>query len=190
MIRETLHCLGACALTFALCAVAYPALVWGVARVAFPDQAEGSLIRKADGTVVGSSLVAQPFASDRYFRPRPSAVGYNASATGGSNLGTKNATLHDQVAERVKGQNGSDALPVPADLVTASGAGLDPHITPEAARYQAERVAKARNLPVDQVLSKVEAATERSGNWIGAPVRVNVLLLNLALDAESTGAAK
>lgn len=190
MIREIIHSLGACVLTFALCAVAYPAMVWGVARVAFPDQAEGSLIRGADGVVVGSSLVAQPFASDHYFRPRPSAVSYNASATGGSNLGTKNIALHDLVADRARAQAASDTVPVPADLVTASGAGLDPHISPEAARYQAERVARARHIAVDQILTKIEAATERSGVWIGAPARVNVLRLNLALDAGSNGLQK
>ncbi len=187
MIREIFHNLGACILTFALCAVAYPAVVWGVARVAFRDQAEGSLIRRADGVVIGSALVAQPFASDRYFRPRPSAVGYNASATGASNLGTKNPSLHDQVAERAKALGASDASPVPADLVTASGAGLDPDISPEAALFQADRVAKARQIPIDRVRALIDDATDRFGGLIGAPARVNVLRLNLALDVEPIG---
>ena len=190
MIREILHALAACVLTFALCAGAYPALVWGVAWVAFPDQSEGSLLRRADGTILGSSLVAQPFASDRYFRPRPSAVGYNASASGGSNLGTKNPALQNQVSERAKAQGATEAGPIPVDLVTGSGAGLDPHITPEAAQYQADRVAKARGISVDRMAAMIAAATDRSGGWIGAPARVNVLQLNLALDAEAIGPQK
>src|SRR5580704_15599791 len=100
MIRETVNALLACVVTFVICAVVYPAAVWGLGQVAFPDQAEGSLIRNRERDVIGSSLVAQPFASDKYFHPRPSAVDYNASATGGSNLGTKNPDLRKKIAER------------------------------------------------------------------------------------------
>ena len=184
MIRETLNALAACVVTFAMCAVAYPAAVWVVARAAFPAEAEGSLIEGRDGAVIGSSLVAQPFASGRYFRPRPSAVDYNASAAGGSNLGTKNPDLRKKVAERADALQATADAPAPVDLVTASGGGLDPHITPEGARYQAARVAAARNLPVERVLALIEERTERSGALIGAPPRVNVLRLNLALDDE------
>jgi K+-transporting ATPase ATPase C chain len=184
MIRETLNAVAACVVTFALCAVAYPAAVWALAQVAFPDQAEGSLVRNGQREVVGSSLVAQPFASDTYFHPRPSAVDYNASATGGSNLGTKNPDLRKKIAERAEALKATPDVPAPVDLVTASGAGLDPHISPEAAKYQAARVAAARNLTGERVRELIEQHTNRSGSIIGAPARVNVLMLNIALDDE------
>ena len=184
MIRETMNALLACVVTFVLCAVAYPAAVWALGRVAFPEQAEGSLVRDRERGVVGSSLVAQPFASDRYFASRPSAVDYNASASGGSNLGTKNPDLRKKVAERAEALHASADAPAPLDLVTASGSGLDPHISPEAARYQAARVAAARALPIARVRELIEGQTDRSAAIIGAPARVNVLLLNLALDRE------
>ena len=184
MIRETMNALLACLVTFALCAVAYPATVWALGQVAFPEQAEGSLVYNREREVIGSSLVAQPFASDKYFSPRPSAVDENASAAGGSNLGTKNPDLRRKIADRAKALKATADLPAPVDLVTASGSGLDPHISPEAARYQAGRVAAARNLPGSKVDELIEAHTDRSGAIIGAPPRVNVLLLNLALDGE------
>jgi potassium-transporting ATPase KdpC subunit len=184
MIRETVNALLACVVTFVICAVAYPALVWGLGQVAFPDQAEGSLIRNRERVVIGSSLVAQPFASDKYFSPRPSAADYNASATSGSNLGTKNPDLRKKIAERAEALKATPDAPAPVDLVTASGAGLDPHISPEAARYQAARVAAARNMPGERVRELIEKYTDRSAAIIGAPPRVNVLLLNIALDEE------
>ncbi len=171
-------------MTFALCAVAYPATVWALGQAIFPDQAEGSLIRNREREVIGSSLVAQPFASDKYFTPRPSAVDYNASATGGSNLGTRNPDLRKKVAERSEALKATPDAPAPVDLVTASGGGLDPHISPEGAKYQAARVAAARNLTIERVRELIDAHTERSGAIIGAPPRVNVLRLNLALDEE------
>jgi K+-transporting ATPase ATPase C chain len=184
MIREAVHALAACVVTFALCAVVYPAAVWGLAQAAFPEQAEGSLIYSRDRDVIGSSLVAQPFASDKYFHPRPSAVDYNASATGGSNLGTKNPDLRKKIAERAEALKATPDAPAPVDLVTASGGGLDPHITPEGARYQAARVAAARNLPIERVRALIEQHTDRSAAILGAPARVNVLLLNRDLDDE------
>ena len=184
MFRETLNALAACVVTFTLCAVAYPATVWALGQVAFPDQAEGSLIRDRERGVIGSSLVAQPFASDKYFAPRPSAVDYNASATGGSNLGTKNPDLRKKIGERAEALKATAEAPAPVDLVTASGGGLDPHISPEAARYQATRVAAARNLPIERIRELIEQHTDRSGAIIGAPPRVNVLMLNIALDDE------
>ena len=183
MIRETVHALLACLVSFALCVLAYPAAVWAVGRTIFPAQAEGSLIRDRSGVVIGSSLVAQPFASEKYFSPRPSAVDYNASATGGSNLGTKNPDLRKKVAERAEALGASPEIPAPVDLVSASGSGLDPHISPEAAQYQTARVALARNVDPARVRVLVEARTDRSGAILGAPPRVNVLLLNLDLDA-------
>ena len=186
MIRQTLNALLACVVTFVICAVAYPAAVWGLGQVAFPEQAEGSLVYNREREVIGSSLVAQPFASDKYFSPRPSAVDYNASAAGGSNLGTRNPDLRKKIADRAEALKATTDAPAPVDLVTASGGGLDPHISPEAARYQAARVAAARNLPGARVRALIERHTERSGAILGAPSRVNVLLLNLALDDEKS----
>ena len=184
MIRETVHALAACVLTFVLCAIAYPAAVWGLGWLLFPKQAEGSLISGRDRMVIGSELVAQPFASDSYFHPRPSAVDYNAAAAGGSNLGTKNPDLRAKIKERAEALKATPEDPVPPELVTASGGGLDPHLTPRAARYQAARVAAARKLPVERVRALIDRLTEHSGAIIGAPARINVLRLNLALDEE------
>jgi len=182
MIRETLNAVLACVVTFVLCAGIYPATVWAIGQVAFRGQAAGSLIHDKDKKVIGSELIAQPFQSDRYFFPRPSAVDYKADATGGSNLGTKNPDLRKKIIERVKALKGTQQIPVPVDLVTASGAGLDPHISPEAADYQASRVATARGLSLKAMRAVIEAHIERSGAIIGAPPRVNVLRINLALD--------
>jgi potassium-transporting ATPase KdpC subunit len=186
MLRESVHALAACAVTFVLCAVAYPAVVWGLAQLAFPRQAAGSLLYGRDRSVIGSELVAQPFVAAKYFHPRPSAVDYKADATGGSNLGPKNPDLRKKVAERAEALGATPERPAPVDLVTASGSGLDPHISPEAARYQLARVAAARHLPPDRVRALIDAHTERSRmDLLGAPRRVNVLLLNLALDEHS-----
>jgi K+-transporting ATPase ATPase C chain len=249
IIKETKTALAACVVTFILCAVAYPAAVWSLGQLFFPEQAEGSLVYSRDRTVVGSELIAQPFTSDRYFHPRPSAAGasgYAADAASGSNLGTKNPALRQRITmdvlRRIQQHSGdaglkalldrldtvqselrarneikektkadTDAIAalekrvaatqaeaiaaavklgeikhnlVPVDLVTASGGGLDPHISPESARYQAGRVAVARKLPEARVLELIEANTERSGALIGAPPRVNVLQLNRVLDEE------
>ncbi len=183
MIRETVNALLACVVSFVLCAVAYPAVVWGVSRVAFPKQAEGSLIER-DGKVIGSALVAQPFASEKYIQPRPSGVDYKADATGGSNLGTKNPDLRKKVIERLESFKATPESPIPTDLIAASGAGLDPDVSVDAARYQAAKVAAARHVAVDKVRSLIDRHLNHSGAVIGAPPRVNVLALNLALDAE------
>ena len=182
MIRESVTALLACLVSFVLCAVAYPAVVWGLAQLAFPHQAQGSLIYDRDRTVIGSELIAQPFASDRYFQPRPSAVDYKADAAGGSNLGTKNPGLHKKIVERVEALKATPERPAPVDLVTASGSGLDPDISPEAAEYQVPRVSAARQIPEAQVRELLARAIDHSGAFIGAPPRVNVLKLNLALD--------
>lgn len=184
MIRETIQAILACVITFVVCAVLYPLIVLGVARTAFPDMAEGSLIRNAEGVVIGSELIAQPFVSEAYFHPRPSAVDYRADASGGSNLGTKNPDLRKKVAERAETLKATKENPTPVDLVSASGGGLDPHISREAALYQVARVAAARNMAVDRVTDFVEDHVDRSGAIIGAPGRVNVLRLNLDLDRE------
>ena len=190
MIRQTVHALAACVVTFALCAVGYPLAVWALGWALFPDRAEGSLIYGRDKTtVIGSELIAQPFASDKYFAARPSAVDYKADAAGGSNLGPKNPDLHAKVKERAEALKATDQNPAPVDLISASGSGLDPHISPDAAYYQAPRVASARGMSLEQVRSLIDRMTEHSGAMIGAPPRVNVLKLNLALDEEKPAPA-
>jgi potassium-transporting ATPase KdpC subunit len=179
----------------------YPLAMTGIAKVVFPYQAEGSLIER-DGKVVGSELIGQVFESDKYFHGRPSATTapdpkdptktvaapYNAANSGGSNLGPSNKALVDRVQgdiDTLKKEN--PTAPVPADLVTTSASGLDPHISPEAALFQVPRVAKARNLPEDRVRQLVADHTEgRFLGLLGEP-RVNVLMLNLALDRLAAG---
>jgi potassium-transporting ATPase KdpC subunit len=168
-----------------LVGLGYPLAVTGIAAVLFPHQADGSLILK-NGQVIGSSLIAQSFTSDRYFHPRPSANGYDATNSGGSNLAQSNAKLIERIQgdiDRLEKEN--PGKPVPIDLVTESGSGLDPDITPDDANYQAPRVAKARGLSVDAVRRLIAAHTEqRELGFLGEP-RVNVLELNLALDGIS-----
>ncbi|MGH8555938.1 MAG: potassium-transporting ATPase subunit KdpC [Methylococcales bacterium] len=167
--------------------IAYPALVTGIAQTVFPVQANGSLIFKGDQPL-GSALIGQSFSDPKYFWGRPSAtapVPYNAGASSGSNLGPTNPVLIDAVAARVKVLRESDPgnhSPIPVDLVTASGSGLDPHISPAAAEYQAPRVAKARNLAIEKVRELVSRYTESRQFKIFGEARVHVLHLNLSLD--------
>lgn len=191
MRRQLLPALRILAVLTVLCGLAYPLLVTGIAQAAFGDQADGSLLRDAEGRVVGSSLIGQAFEGDEWFAPRPSAAGdgYDGSSSSGSNLGPTNADLLDAVAERVAAYrevNGlADDAKVPVDAVTASGSGLDPHISVANARLQAPRVADARGLPVDEVLALVDDHTEgRALGFLGEP-GVNVVTLNLAVAERS-----
>jgi K+-transporting ATPase ATPase C chain len=174
--------------------IVYPLAITGVAHFVFPRQAHGSLIVR-DGVVVGSSWIGQPFSDPKYFWGRLSATSppYNAGASSGSNLGPLNPALLDQARARIAALRAADPEaqgPVPVDLVTASGSGLDPHISPAAAEYQVARVAKARGLAPEEVRRLVAAhTTHRLLRFIGEPV-VNVLELNLALDAGSARAAR
>jgi K+-transporting ATPase ATPase C chain len=169
---------------------AYHVVLWGLGAAVFPEQASGSLIRRADGTIVGSSLIAQKFATPAYFQPRPSAVDYNAASTGGSNFGPSNPDHLKAVKERLEATMAREdvrAGDVPSEMVTASGAGLDPHIPPAGASMQVNRVATARGVPADRVRALVESSTEAPQFGFLGRARVNVLTLNLALD-EALGA--
>ncbi|MFZ2268362.1 MAG: potassium-transporting ATPase subunit KdpC [Azonexus sp.] len=172
----------------AITGIVYPLVVTGAAKVAFPEAADGSLIVK-DGKAIGSRLIGQNFTDPKYFWGRPSATGpmpYNASASGGSNQGPLNPALSDVVKGRIETLKAADPdnkLPIPADLVNASASGLDPHISPEAAAYQLTRVASLRHLPPADLKALVSQYTEgRQWGVFGEP-RVNVLQLNIALDA-------
>jgi potassium-transporting ATPase KdpC subunit len=188
MLQTTLQSIRALIVFTVITGVAYPLIVTGIAQVAFKQQANGSLIVK-DDKVLGSRLIGQPFSDPKYFWSRPSGTSpqpYNGASSSGTNQGPTNPALKEAVEGRVKALRdaASDAnRPVPVDLVTASGSGLDPHISPAAAEYQIARVAKARNLPEDKVRALVERYTQgRQLGILGEP-RVNVLELNLALDA-------
>lgn len=165
----------------------YPLAVTGLAQLLFPVQAHGSLVRAADGRVQGSTLLAQGFSQARYFHPRPSAAGdagYDATASSGSNRGATSKALIQAVtqrAEQVRADRPGQAVPL--ELVTASASGLDPHLSPHAARWQAARVAQARGLDEAQVLDLIAAQTEHRQWGVLGPPRVNVLRLNQALDA-------
>jgi len=190
MLRSLRPAIVMIALFTLLLGVAYPLAVTGVAQAAFPGQANGSLVRNADGAVIGSALIGQPFAEARYLRPRPSAAGdgYNAAGSSGSNLGPLNDDLKTRVAETavaIRIENGAGVIP--ADAVTTSASGLDPDISPAYARLQAERIATARGVPAKEIQRVIDQHTRGALlGFIGQP-HVNVLLTNRALDARFPG---
>ena len=173
--------------TTVLLGIVYPLVVTGLAQLLYPRQANGELIRQPDGTIVGSSLLGQPFTSPGYFHSRPSAAGpagYDPTASGGSNLGPTNKALIDRVSSSAQSLSAENAdAPIPVDLATTSGSGLDPHISPASAEFQVPRVARERGMKENEVRALVAKHTEqRQLGFVGEP-RVNVLELNLDLNA-------
>jgi K+-transporting ATPase ATPase C chain len=190
MLKEIKQGLLFTIVTMVLLGGVYHVVLWGIGQAMFPSQADGSLVRRDDGTIVGSRLIAQRFTRPEYFQPRPSAVDYNAASTGGSNYAPSNPDHLKAVQERLDaliGQEGVTASEVPSEMVTASGSGMDPHIPPNAADLQAARVASRRKVDVSRVSEVVAAHTEPPTLGFLGRARVNVLELNLALD-ETFGA--
>ena len=201
MLKEIRPALTFTVLMTVLTGIAYPLAMTGIAQTLFPHQANGSLITQ-NGKTVGSTLIGQNFTSDKYFHPRPSATTaadpadasktipspYNAASSSPSNLAPTSQSLIDGVKDASQKLQSENKAPIPVDLVTASGSGLDPHITPASAQFQIPRVAKARNLPESTVATLVDQATQsRPLGFLGEPT-VNVLQLNLALDKTGQGA--
>jgi len=195
MTREILIALRMTVVTLVLTGLVYPLALTGVAQAVLPARANGSLVADADGKIVGSELIAQGFTTPGYFQPRPSAAGngYDPTSSSGSNLGPTSAKLRDRIKadlERLQKENPDAPGAVPAELVTASGSGLDPHLSPEAARWQVPRVARARGRTAAEVQALVDAAIDgRALGFLGEPT-VNVLRLNLVLDRQFGRARK
>jgi K+-transporting ATPase ATPase C chain len=189
MKKSLLIALRTTVVTLALTGILYPLVITGLAQLLFPWRANGSLVWDERGQVVGSELIGQGFSNPAYFQPRPSAAGegYDAAASSGSNLGPTSKKLQERVVEdleRLEEENPDAQEPVPVELVTTSASGLDPHLSPQAAFWQAPRVASARGITPERVRAVVNTYTEgRTFGILGEP-RVNVLLLNLALDRQ------
>ena len=194
LLPELLRAVAATLILAAVCCGLYPLVVFGIAQALFPGAANGSLLRDSAGAIRGSRLLGQQFTGDKYFHSRPSAAGngYDATSSGGSNLGPTSQKLRDGIAQNLadyRSQNGlATNAPVPADAVTASASGLDPHISPENAELQARRVAKVRGLAFEKVLALMAQHTDRADLGLLGEPGVNVLELNLALDAMATSA--
>jgi K+-transporting ATPase ATPase C chain len=168
--------------TMAICCLLYPLVILGIGQTLTPHSANGSLVSNGRGEIVGSKLIAQKFDRSKYFWPRPSAVGYNAAAAGGSNLSPANQKLRERATILVTKFKASADNPIPADLVTASGSGLDPNITLAAAKYQSGRVAAARGLSNETIMELLDRYARRPGGLLTPQPLVNVLLVNMALD--------
>jgi K+-transporting ATPase ATPase C chain len=181
--------------TIVLCALIYPLVLLGIGQLLMPERANGSMVADNQGTIVGSRLIAQPFTSAKYFRPRPSAVSYNAAATGGSNWGASNPNLRKRVADQLAGTDSEGQAPIPSDLVLASGSGVDPHITVKGAEYQVDRVANAWATELGREISEVRIEvttilqdhTEAPLAGLAGPELINVLETNLALQSHFGG---
>lgn len=171
--------------TVLVCCVLYTLIVYAVGQTLAPHSAEGSLVTNAQGKVIGSELIAQKFTRPEYFHPRPSASDYNAAGTAGSNLSPAGEKMRERTLGIIGEWGASDANPLPADLATASGGGLDPHITLNAARYQASGVAKARGVKVEEILSLLDRQAVKTGGILTPEPLVNVLQVNMALDVEA-----
>ncbi len=182
MLKQLRPAIGVLAFMTLVTGVAYPLTVTGIAQLVFPAQANGSLVRDAKGQVVGSALLAQNFEGEQWFQPRPSAAGFATVASGASNLAPSNPALAERIGKTAASLAEQGALPVPMQLVTTSGSGLDPHVSPEAARWQLPRIASARQLPSTALERLIEQHTERP---LVGPAVVNVLALNLALQDNS-----
>jgi potassium-transporting ATPase KdpC subunit len=188
MKRTLFTALRATGVTLLLTGLIYPLTMTGLAQLLFPERANGSLVTDDRGAVVGSALIGQRFVSPAYFHPRPSAAGergYDAAASGGSNLGPTSKKLRDRVIAdlaRLRRENPGASLPAPAELVTASASGLDPHLSLGAALWQVPRVARARGVTPERVRAVVETALESRDLYLLGEPKINVLLLNLALD--------
>lgn len=183
IISEILISVRLVMITMIVCCIAYDALILLFAQFIVPWKAEGSLIMNREEQIVGSELIAQQFTRPEYFWPRPSASGYNASGSGGSNLSPSNPELRMNAMARLRFvDEGKSFVPIPADLVTASGSGLDPDITLEAAQYQAGRIARSRNITIGLVMQTLEDHAFRPGEFLSPEKLINVLNVNRALD--------
>jgi K+-transporting ATPase ATPase C chain len=188
MFNEMIVALRMTVVTLVLTGLAYPLVITGVARAVFPDASGGSLVKDENGTVVGSRLIGQAFANPAYLQPRPSAAGatgYDGTSSSGSNLGPTSQKLHDRVqqdVERLKLENPDANDTIPADLVTASASGLDPHVSPAGALWQVPRIAKARGEEPARIQAVIEANIEHPTLGFMGDARVNVLAVNLALN--------
>ena len=186
--RQLVPALGMTLLTLVVTGLVYPLVVTGLASVLFPRRAGGSLVADGSGQLIGSELIAQPFARAAYLQPRPSAAGekgYDAAGSSGSNLGPTSKALRDRATrelQRLLQENPDARGPVPLELVTTSASGLDPHLSPEAALWQVPRIARARNVDESRVRAVIEANVEGRDLWVLGEPRVNVLLVNGALD--------
>jgi potassium-transporting ATPase KdpC subunit len=190
MLKEIKTTVLATLVLLVVCCVLYPVFVFGIGQLLFPAKADGSIVYDANGKPIASTLLGQTFAADKYFNPRPSAAGngYDSTSSGGSNLGSLSQTLHDNVKQRVadyrKANNLGDTQPVPADAVTASASGLDPHISVKNALLQLPRVAKARGMSEDDLQKLVDKYTDGPDLGILGDPGVNIIKLNLALDGK------